>query len=526
LFNVQEERFPTSFVLLPYRLIKERNGKLGLESRDAATVAMKFADCLLHLTSPKAISFFLQKKTKRFLGKKFKVEDILEKEKIEMETKEATKCLLSLYQKGPAYFYFIDESTGTPVIPEHQEPYPLMLGDSFDIVRKVLPLMLSGMILMRGEKAYRIIAGVLLNQSSQLMQPNWVDAAKDLVGYLYSPKTEWTQTLLQDLFPLRESILNRLQEVDSGNCQAIEKNFPPSNEWVVELSLVKKVVTMYDPHRNYSGLKSKRAGKQILWTRHTEFFDERLCAFFPIEFLTVSEVKKRFRQERGTTNDIRVDDVGRSKPTVGNVSGSSSNYGLDVLFGEFSFGANKRQKVPSNTGKINDELTRQSWSREKHRHLSKIQKPKTRAAVISVLNFDDNVGLDEVSKQKILLDEQEAKLEFLREKISDIQEAELDLLKQEERISGMMNESQTEGGDLIKSPTNQGLFKARSLLIRLSELENRILCKEVEVGQLKNGISCFELRAKIFFSTSDLKGTFYDEEECYEEANGDNSTLD
>jgi hypothetical protein len=68
LFNITEASFPTSFVFLPYKLVKDKEGRLGLESAAAAAVAMKFADCLLHPTDPKKILHFLEKKAVRFLG--------------------------------------------------------------------------------------------------------------------------------------------------------------------------------------------------------------------------------------------------------------------------------------------------------------------------------------------------------------------------------------------------------------------------------------------------------------------------
>jgi hypothetical protein len=103
----------------------------------------------------------------------------------------------------------------------------------------------------------------------------------------------------------------------------------------------------------------------------------------------------------------------------------------------------------------------------------------------------------------------------LREKISAIQEAELDLLKQEERVGEMISRINNENDNLFESPTNQGLSNARSLLIRICELEDRVLCKEVEMGQLNNAISCFYLQAKegvfTFDGDSDNEQFEYDE---------------
>ena len=113
-----------------------------------------------------------------------------------------------------------------------------------------------------------------------------------------------------------------------------------------------------------------------------------------------------------------------------------------------------------------------------------------------LLDFDETLGLDDVLQLRILLDEQEAKLDFLREKINIIHEAGGDLLEQEEKVGAMINEINNEKESLIESPTNKGLSKARNLLLRISDLENRVLCKEVEVGQMTNRITFLELQAK------------------------------
>jgi hypothetical protein len=272
LFNITEASFPTSFVFLPYKLVKDEEGRLGLESAEAAAVAMKFADCLLHLTDPKKILHFLEKKAVRFLGTSLSrgQGDNKEWTKAENETKEQINRLLSLYENSPAYFYFLDEYTGIPIVSEKNSLYPLRINDSVDMVRKLLPLMLSGMILMRGEKAISVIAKILLDQDVALVQNNWIEAAKDLVGYLYSPQTEWTNGYLQDLLPLRDDLVDFVEKGTSEQASNADHNGLAS-EWVVELSLVKMVVEMHDSKHTHSGLRPRRAGLKVLWTRETDF---------------------------------------------------------------------------------------------------------------------------------------------------------------------------------------------------------------------------------------------------------------
>jgi hypothetical protein len=70
-----------------------------------------------------------------------------------------------------------------------------------------------------------------------------------------------------------------------------------------------------------------------------------------------------------------------------------------------------------------------------------------------------------------------------------------ELLDQEERLGDLLDEINNIKNNMLDRPPNTGLSKARKLLLRICELEDRVLCREVEVGQLKNDISCFELEA-------------------------------
>ena len=71
---------------------------------------------------------------------------------LQSKQKEYLSRFLNLYEDGPAYFDFIDEYTGVPIVDKEDGHYPLIIHEADDVVRKVFPLMLTGMILMRGEK--------------------------------------------------------------------------------------------------------------------------------------------------------------------------------------------------------------------------------------------------------------------------------------------------------------------------------------------------------------------------------------
>jgi hypothetical protein len=496
LFNIREEAFPTSFIILPYRLVKDKDGKLGIENSEAASVAMKFADCLLRLTSPSVINYFLQKKVTRSSGRRLGKEFHDKEAKNDQRTREITTRLLALYERGPGYFYFLDESSGIPIVPEQQSLYPLVVNDSFDMVRKILPLMLTGMILMRGDKAYSLIAEVLLGENRTMEQSNWIETAKDLLGYLYSPKTESTETHQQAFLPVKDALLNLLEKACPDDSPPMRYPKALSSEWLVELSLVKMVVEMHDPEKAYSGLRSKRGGQKLLWTQNEKIFDLKS---YHVDFKTLREIREKSKVDGVAKSTVKNREEDHVRPTNSSASDPIISSGLDLLFGELSFRPNAVTVLSSNSNGKKEETLQPPLSRdqsEEARFVSTLQKRAAAPEPASVLNFDDNMDLDEVLQLRILLDEQEAKLEFLREKISDIQEAELDLLKQEERVGEMISGINNGNYNLIESPTNQGLSKARSLLIRICELENRVLCKEVEIGQLNNAIACFDLQAK------------------------------
>jgi sugar-specific transcriptional regulator TrmB len=112
-----------------------------------------------------------------------------------------------------------------------------------------------------------------------------------------------------------------------------------------------------------------------------------------------------------------------------------------------------------------------------------------------VLDFDDTLDLDDVLKIRIQLDEQEAKLDYLRDKIAELESAENVLIQQEEKISSLISEVIDSKENVVTNPSKAGLSKARALLLRICDLEERLLCSEVEVGQLKNSISMVEMEA-------------------------------
>jgi hypothetical protein len=342
------------------------------------------------------------------------------------------------------------------------------------------------------------------------VQNNWIEAAKDLVGYLYSPQTEWTNGYLQDLLPLRDDLVDFVEKGTSEQASNTDHNGLAS-EWVVELSLVKMVVEMHDSKHTHSGLRPRRAGLKVLWTRETDFLNPlSRDHLFHVAFKSIADLRDKSseiadkayeaqkKQEQAQKVDVQND--GRSSPK--SVDSNTLDNGYDLLFGDLALDISTSSSSDKSE-KINE--SRQLLARDKEEEkepmisqpvISKKPSYATDAAPISLLDFDDDdLALDDVLKLRILLDEQEAKLEFLREKVEGIEEAETELNEQEEKIGDMLDEVNNQKDTLLGASSKRGLSKARRLLLRICELEERVLCREVEVGQLKNDISFFELEA-------------------------------
>jgi hypothetical protein len=510
LFNVKEDKFPTSFIFLPYKLVRDEEGRLGLESPKAAEAAIKFADCLLHLTSPEKIIHFLEKKSLRFAGQSLGTES--EKTWFDMEDKikEDVDQLLSLYESGPAYFYFLDEYTGIPIVPEKKSSYPLQVNDPVDMVKKVLPLMISGMILMRGEKAISVIADILLNPHLSSIQKHWVETAKDVAGYMFSPQTEWSSSFVQDLMPLKDGIVDFIER---GASEVVPDRGSNSvnSEWVVEISLVRMLTEMHDAKATFAGLKPRRADGKVLWTKEQEFLDtssdEHLFHYDFKSVLDLKETKPEEDEEKARSvlesqDEHHLSFGSRSESTLESLSDSSfvPIEGYGHLFGDLAMTVyrsrsddsedrdNMHQTYAYSFEADEDYIPAQATPARKSKYASDCEP-------ISLLAFDDDLDIDDMLQLRIQMDEQEAKLDFLRDKINDIHDAKDILLEEEERLGLMLDEINNSEEHVMENPEESGLSKARHLLLRICDLEERVLCRAIEVQQLKMDISCFEMEA-------------------------------
>jgi hypothetical protein len=271
LFHVHEDSMPTSFILLPYKLTKNEHGKLGIDKQSSAVTAVRFAECLLQLTDPKTILYFLERKSVQARDHRISggSDDDDTSQLTRRKVEEMEESLVALYESGKAYLYLIDELIGLPIVPATGTSiYPIELTQPTNLVRKLLPLMLTGMVLMRGEKALSVLVNVLLDKSVRHVSPNWVDAAREITAYLYSQQDIRSENVLPGL----EALINELRAFVSNNSSVKSVTTVDSSvgsEWVTELSLLRMVVTMNDNKRSFAGLKAKRDEPgTVLWTKH------------------------------------------------------------------------------------------------------------------------------------------------------------------------------------------------------------------------------------------------------------------
>ena len=525
IFNIKETAFPTSFVLLPYKLVKDQDGNLSLESSKAAKSAMEFANYLSHFTLPENIINVIDQKIEVVHGRNI-VDPTTKREYLETQQKRKNYFneFLKLYVNEPAYFYFIDDYTGIPIVSENNGIYPLVIRDAAEVVQKVFPLMLSGMILMRGEKSIGILTNVLLNDRIKVALPHWIAAAKDLIGYLFSPcscsKVNISSVL--GLVPFREDLLNfiRREMTDNGISETFY-NSGLSSEWVVEVSLIKMIIEMHDKKHSYCGLLQQRARSQVLWTYDTDFpyldlRENRKQIDFKSSAMLMAQLhgsdKIETQKLKGNT------DVGRKygflfEDSV--TSGSSSSDNDHSSSSSDSSEYSSEDDMPgmiitttsatTNTNENNDRnkinlraATTPMHTKKKYAYkyeysaneMQTLYQPKH----YNLSNFDDSIiDLDDMSKLRVQLDEQEGKLGMLRQKITSLNLAEDRLINQEDNTYNMISEAINQKDGILQSSKQTGLTQARALLLRMCELEDRVLCREVEVGQLKNDITCFEI---------------------------------
>jgi len=269
-FNVKASTFPTSFVILPYKLKRKHDGSLSLESAASANTAAKFANLLLEFTQPSKIHHILERKANQF--SEGKVEFVQTDGWAFNEAKHnlLTNDLIGLYRKRKCGFlYLLDEASGVPVVPTETDthiPFPIPVLNPKETIKNLLPLMMMGMVLMRGEKALSILTAAMLEEVDQVPE-NWIASSQEIVGYLYSqnaknsliPGIADTMTMKEDLI----DFVSRATEVNYTRRQESHDG----HEWNGELSFLSHLLERYDPRCSFSDLKAKCfSNGNVVWS--------------------------------------------------------------------------------------------------------------------------------------------------------------------------------------------------------------------------------------------------------------------
>jgi len=276
-FNVPETPFPTSFVILPYELKKEPSGALRLASPESSVVATLFAECLMNLTHPETILSTLDSKSIEHFGRslfKFAPDDALNLEML-ARVGGYEKSLMSLFEYGDGYLYLIDESTGLPRITDDDDTYPIVLRNPADLVEELLPLMLMGMVQMRGEKAIPKLASVILSEDVAMVMPSWIEASDRLIAYL-----ELQRSGEVDGYVDVSGTLASLQALHSSGAsnQATLRPKKERSEWNEELLVLKMLFEVNDPDCQFSGLSVAARKKSSNFTAARAVAPERVHA--------------------------------------------------------------------------------------------------------------------------------------------------------------------------------------------------------------------------------------------------------
>ena len=245
-FNVLETTLPTSFVILPYQLRKNKDGSLVLHSANCTSVAILYAECLTKMTEPWLVNHILEQKAMICLGHQLSPERTAGFHSTARRRMKLQKSLLNLF-KDEGFLYFLDEISGAPIVQDSSDSPPLRVDNPAEAVERLLPLMLMGMIQMRGEKSTLILAETMMEEM-RTPPDKWITLSQNLLRYLYSQRNKQRNgdevAISEELI----SICDPLADFISRATKQVKKRRPQSEdgcEWSDELSYLKKICDQF-----------------------------------------------------------------------------------------------------------------------------------------------------------------------------------------------------------------------------------------------------------------------------------------
>ena len=193
LFNIHEKGFPTSFVIVPGKIVKLSNGVHCLDHGDCQT-GVPLDDLISELTAVDAILAALHLKSSKHYAMPLLVESFDVKGKYFSHQNDFIKH----FGNGDGFLYFVDEASGEPLlsIPGCNE-YPLHVKEAPSILRKVFPLMQMGLLLLNKKKVRSTILSVLTSEAVKVVMSSWKDLARSILqrSSRDSPPEEKIQTI-------------------------------------------------------------------------------------------------------------------------------------------------------------------------------------------------------------------------------------------------------------------------------------------------------------------------------------------
>lgn len=527
-FHVPEMPYPTSFIVLPYKLIKDEDGALRLASPNFTRVATKFAECLLSLTDPRSILYMLDSKSTRHygqsvfdpsIGDSFHLQSLASMNRFE-------DTLLALFESGDGYLYLIDETTGLPQVDNSDTVYPIVLSSPTNLVQKLLPLMMMGMVQMRGDKAISKLASVILDESVTTVVPSWMEAADLLIAHL---------NLLESLGPDLHQVKNSLTTFRSISASK-QRTARPKNgitEWNSELSMLKMLIEMNDPERQFSGLIAPSQANcffgQEAESDSISYNDNILMQRDEHEtsYANSSSIQSTAASRSRPEPDIidlarKMDELSVLQHSVtGGKSGKSSvdySRSPSPIFDDDSFLIGKsfsvaddfsrpefrnvddkpqsRKHMISRYSILFDDLSVTNQNRNIEGS-DEAESNETEGGEVRVWNSVDRVWEDVTSQLnsrtetfcedsqilhlKVALAEQAKKLSELGKKVSLLKDEERRLASHETEIYDLTHVHDSDESEFV---THDSLSNARKLVLRMGDLEERLICDEIEIQHL------------------------------------------
>lgn len=494
LFDVRESRVPVAFVILPYPLRTRDGGTLATIAQEHSASALRFAAHMVKLTDPRAIECMLDEKSVEFFGCSLHKDEqhALRRRRAYDSLSKNRERLLQLYQPGRSYLYLLDEVTGVPVVSDEAKGYPVVLRDPQTTVRTLFPLMMMGLLMMRGEKALRTISDILLDKTVSTIPNSWVVGARDISSYLYDVETkEWDE--LQSMISYRKHFV----DLASTKPENIRPRTPTTgiSEWRHEIAELRALLKMNDKPAVLDTLHERPGiGNLSYWTSRSRSPHHFRRSDSDLDVLNLTrkhdELSGMLEELSVVKRDAPVSPVAAKQdpPQVitraPSVDESQKQEAIKVLLDEALGDEGNPIEISEKYADLFEELqfNEQVETRDprddtgtRWNHSSRVW-----SEITSQLN-DAGILLEEreVLQLRVSILQEAARMEMLNRSLSEMREGTSKLSEQKLALARISDRLECRG------VSDGGLALARKVLLRVCQLEDRILYNEVDMQHVK-----------------------------------------